>query len=141
MRAARRTGQDQMRIVKQRLQEMMPYLEVFLDVDDLEEIGDLEGYIDRTTTILVYCSAGYFTSRNCMREITSATRMGKPMIALIDQDMSRGGLPMSEVHARLLAAEGSYAKWDFDAESKKEGKVGMDVRLSPPCYHSVDLAQ
>ena len=32
-------------------------------------------------------------------------------------------------------------QWDFDAESKKEGKVGMDVRLSPPCYHSVDLAQ
>ena len=27
-----RTGQDQMRIIKQRLKEMLPYLEVFLDV-------------------------------------------------------------------------------------------------------------
>jgi hypothetical protein len=27
-----RTGQDQMRIVKQRLKEIMPYIEVFLDV-------------------------------------------------------------------------------------------------------------
>jgi len=32
-------------------------------------------------------------------------------------------------------------QWDFDAESKKEGKVGMDVRLSPPHYHAVCLAQ
>lgn len=77
------TGQDQMRIVKQRLLEMVPELEVFLDVDgmresdkrdglasllrpyvmlipaDLEEIGDLEGYINRSEVILVYCSQGY----------------------------------------------------------------------------------
>ena len=52
------TGQDQMRIVKQRLVEMLPDIRCFLDVDDLEEIGDLEGYIDRTSTVLVYCSNG-----------------------------------------------------------------------------------
>ena len=34
MRAAGRTGQDQMRIVKQRLKEMMADMEVFLDVDE-----------------------------------------------------------------------------------------------------------
>ena len=37
------TGQDQMRIVKQRLLEMLPDARAFLDVDDLEEIGGLEG--------------------------------------------------------------------------------------------------
>ena len=31
------TGQDQMRIVKQRLVEMLPDASVFLDVDDLKE--------------------------------------------------------------------------------------------------------
>lgn len=45
-----------MRIIKQRLLEMVPNLSVFLDVDDLQEIGDLEGYIDRTRTVLVVCS-------------------------------------------------------------------------------------
>ena len=40
------TGQDQMRIVKQRLVEMLPDARVFLDVDDLEEIGDLEGNLN-----------------------------------------------------------------------------------------------
>ena len=59
------TGQDQMRVVKQRLKEMVPDLEVFLDVDDLEEIGDLEGYIKRSRIILVYCSNG------CVRRLRS----------------------------------------------------------------------
>ena len=48
----------QMRIVKQRLQEMMPGIEVFLDVDDLEDIGDLPKYIQRSKTILIFCSSG-----------------------------------------------------------------------------------
>ena len=38
--------------------EMMPDLHCFLDVDDLEEIGDLEGYIARMSTVLVFCSKG-----------------------------------------------------------------------------------
>ena len=42
------TGQDQMRIVKQRLLEIIPGLSVFLDVDDLEDISNLQGYIERT---------------------------------------------------------------------------------------------
>ena len=104
-----------MRIVKQRLLEMMPNLSIFLDVDDLEDISDLEGsvvvsrvvegrlvgrvvsrvvgrvvghwsllathhslcallttrcvllpcrYVDRSANILVFCSKGYFQSKN-----------------------------------------------------------------------------
>ena len=143
-----------MRIVKQRLKEMIPDLEVFLDVDEcaiqikprtaallpslpkrigcccyersLEEIGDLEGYIERTTTILVYCSSGYFQSKNCMRELVASTRMRKPIIALIDPDASRGGLSLDEVHARLLTAEGSYAKWGFDEAATPNGQALHD---------------
>ena len=33
------TGQDQMRIIKQRLVEMLPEARVFLDVDDLKEVS------------------------------------------------------------------------------------------------------
>ena len=110
------TGQDQMRIVKQRLLEMLPELSVFLDVDDLEEIGDLEGYIERTTTILVYCSRGYFTSKNCMRELVSSMIKEKPIIALIDPDASHGGLSLDECHAQLLEADAMYAKWGFNTE-------------------------
>ena len=53
-----------MRIVKQRLLEMIPELVVFLDVDDLEDIENLGQYIERTSTVLVFCSQGYFQSKN-----------------------------------------------------------------------------
>ena len=111
------TGQDQMRIVKQRLVEMIPDLVVFLDVDDLKEIGDLEGYIDRTSTVLVYCSKGYFTSKNCMRELVASTVKQKPIIALIDPDASRGGLSLVEVQAQLTEADALYEKWGFNTEA------------------------
>jgi len=107
------TGQDQMRIVKQRLVEMIPDLIVFLDVDDLEEIGDLEGYIDRTSTILVYCSKGYFASKNCMRELISTVTKQKPLIALTDPETSHGGLSLEEVREQLMEADGLYEKWGF----------------------------
>ena len=47
---------------------------VVAQVDDLEEIGDLEGYINRSSTVLIFCSQGYFTSKNCMRELLRAVR-------------------------------------------------------------------
>ena len=102
---------------------MIPELSVFLDVDDLEEIGDLEGYIERTTTILVYCSRGYFTSKNCMRELVSSTKMRKPIIALIDSDASRGGLSLGEIQTQVLEADGMYAKWEFN----QNGLAGLEL--------------
>ena len=67
------TGQDQMRIIKQRLLEMILDIKVFLDVDDLIDISDLEGYISRSQHVLIFCSKGYFQSRNCMREVRRPT--------------------------------------------------------------------
>ena len=70
-----------MRIIKQRLLEMLPDVRVFLDVDDLEEIGDLEGYIDRTTTILVYCSKGYFQSACTITRPLNGERSPLPTVS------------------------------------------------------------
>ena len=86
-------------------------------VDDLEEIGDLEGYIDRASTILIYCSEGYFRSKNCMRELVSTTIKQKPTVTLIDPESSHGGLSIQQVFVKLLEAESSYAKWEFPAET------------------------
>jgi hypothetical protein len=136
-------------------------------VDDLEEIGDLEGYINRSSTCLIYCSNGYFESRyprmartvtravmliwsrdprvdsNCMRELVFSTANRKQTVTLIETDMSRGGLSVEEVHARLLQAEGSYAKWDFDAEKTPNGQALYDhlfetepVEWNRECSHA-----
>ena len=66
-----KTGQDSCRVIKQRLLEMILGVRIFLDVDDLEEIGDLEGYIMRSHTVLIYLSAGYSASKNVRARIRS----------------------------------------------------------------------
>ena len=114
------SGQDQMRIVKQRLLEMIPGLRVFLDVDDLDEIGDLEAYITRTATTLVYCSDGYFSSRNCMRELVASRALEKPVVALIDLEQKHGGLSLAQVHGQLLEADSFSEKWGFKAHDLAE---------------------
>ena len=119
-------AQDQMRIIKQRLVEMLPDIAVFLDVDDLEEIGDLEGYIERTERILVYCSKAYFKSKNCMRELVSAAKMGKEIIALVDLDASKGGLSNQQVRERLSEAESRYEGWGFDPATTPSAQALYD---------------
>ena len=181
-----------MRIVKQRLLELIPDLSVFLEymtvpsnsrvlcialsrslpwhpagfandprsisgdrsVDDLEEIGALESYIARTSVILVCtlaegralgvgyrgshanvplaladCSKGYFTSKNCMRELVSSTVKRKPIIALIDLEASHGGMTLSEIEQQLFEADALYAKWAFNNEPEAPRAKALHTHL------------
>ena len=61
-----------------------------------------------------------------MRELVSSTTMAKPIIALVEPDAPRGGLSLEEVRAQLLEAEGSYAKWGFDATTTPSGPALYD---------------
>ena len=45
----------------------------------------------------------------------------KPIIALMDPERSKGGLTKAEVHAQLLEADASYAKWGFDGDGGEPG--------------------
>ena len=57
----RNSGQDVMRTVKERMLEVLPGLEIFLDVDiEQLQIGQLEQYIVASDTIVVLCTKGYF---------------------------------------------------------------------------------
>ena len=84
-----------------------------MQVEDLEDISNLQGYIERTQTILVYASQGYFQSKNCMIELRSTVMKTKPIIALMDPEKNKGGLTKEEVHAQLLEGDASFAKWGF----------------------------
>ena len=66
------TGQDQARSIKELLKESLPGVRVFLDVDDLEDISKLEEEVEASAIIIVFLSASYFASRNCMRELSHA---------------------------------------------------------------------
>ena len=50
------SGQDQVATIKRQLQLMMPGISIFLDVDDLEDIGALETYVNQTTVLLFLCA-------------------------------------------------------------------------------------
>jgi len=126
------TGQDNMRIVKSRLLEMIPDTQCFLDVDDLEDISHLEGYIDRSHIILIYCSQGYFQSRNCMREIRSSVMKNKRLMCIMDADKSRGGLADYEIKEQLIAADDQYTKWGFFPEKLKSEGGDRNTETDPP---------
>ena len=51
------SGQDQVAVVKRRLQQLMPGCSIFLDVDDLDDISKLGEYITVSADVLIFLSA------------------------------------------------------------------------------------
>lgn len=74
------TGQDQTHQIKRSCQVMLPSARIFLDVDDLQSIDELETYVEDSACVLLFLSRGYFTSRNCQREYETALLASKPMV-------------------------------------------------------------
>ena len=119
-----------MRIVKQRLLEMMPDLSVFLDVDDLVEGRGAE-YVDASAKVLVFCSDGYFASPNCMRELLRAVLTGKPIVAMLEPEVLKGGLSLEQVKAMLAAADERYEGWGLAAEMEAWAAKGEVTNPAP----------
>ena len=93
------TGQDQCALIKRQLQMLLPGIAVFLDVDDLDDIGDLEGYIKATGVILCFLSRRYFVSRNCLREVRATLDQGKPIVLVHEEQEDKGGGPLEALQA------------------------------------------
>lgn len=90
------TGQDQAAVIKRQLLRMVHGMNVFLDVDDLEDIGALERYIDESMVCLIFLSRGYFSSRNCLREVRACKERKKPILLVHETDDTKGGLTIEE---------------------------------------------
>ena len=69
------SAQDQAATIKRQLQLLVPTASVFLDIDDLEDIGELEKYVAAAQTVLIVLSRGYFGSYNCKREVGAAASL------------------------------------------------------------------
>jgi hypothetical protein len=70
------TGQDQCAVIKRQLQLLLPGVVIFLDVDDLKDIGDLESYVRATGVML------FFLSKKVLRVTQLLAR---------DQELARAG--------------------------------------------------
>ena len=84
---------------------MIPDLRVFLDLDDLQRIADLERYIERSHKVLVFVSAGYAQSANAMRELRHSVETNKSLIALLEPEARRGGLTAEQMSEQLCFCE------------------------------------
>ena len=133
------TGQDQMRIVKQRLLEMVAGLRVFLDVDDLEEIGNLERYIDDSRAVLVFCSKGYAQSKNCMVELRAAVVRAKPLIALLETEDKHGGVTRDQMCEQLTRGCKSAAAQQSLTDAETKELVHLQRRPSVSAERLTDL--
>ena len=54
--------------------------------------------------MLVFCTAGYFRSANCIQELQAAVRLRKPLLTLVEPDATRGGVTRAEALATLQSA-------------------------------------
>ena len=94
--------QDANATIKRQLQRLLLGVSVFLDVDDLEEIGDLELYIDQSVVINTFLSHGYFQSKNCLREVQATIVKQKPFMLTHEVDKSKGGGTVDEIKCELV---------------------------------------
>ena len=78
------TGQDQCATIKRQLTLLLPGASIFLDVDDLQDTGELETYIEQTAVIMIFVSKGYFKSGNCLREAVASVEKAKPITLVHD---------------------------------------------------------
>ena len=98
-------GQDQARVIKQRLLEMLPGIAVFLDVDDLQRKRGKGAELVRSCQhFLLFCSAGFFDSEPCMKELLCALREGVPIITVIEPMSTHGGLQIDKARRQLSIA-------------------------------------
>jgi hypothetical protein len=61
---------------------------------DLQDIGDLEGYVRATGVMLFFLSKQYFTSRNCLREVKATINEQLPLVLVHEQQEEKGGGPL-----------------------------------------------
>ena len=93
------TGQDQTHTVVRRLQLLLPGVRIWLDVDNLEDLGKLEESVADAMTFLVFLSAGYFKSFNCRRELYAALGSNRPFIPIHEADEAKGGASIAALKA------------------------------------------
>ena len=81
----------------------VPQVRIFLDVDDLDDINQLEEYIGQTASVLLFLSRGYFHSKNCQRELQSALGLAKPLILVSEPVQNKGGGPLELLRSECPA--------------------------------------
>ena len=119
------SAQDQAATIKRQLQLLVPDASIFLDVDDLEDIGALEAYLKETQCVLFILSKGYFGSKNCLREVRACCSAAMP---LIGGRRSGHRFPM-QAEKPSDAPRSSASK--ASPQSRQSPQVGLSILCQP----------
>lgn len=111
------SGQDQSRIIKQRLMELLPGVACFLDVDDLQrKRGKGAELVHASKFFLLFCSRGFFESEPCIKELLCALRERKPIITVGEPIEYHGGLSVEAARVQLSAAYRVFSQREWWGE-------------------------
>lgn len=109
-------GQNAMRVVKTRLQEMLPDMKVFLDVDDLEAGGGAANVVECSHVLCHLCQV-YFASWNCMRELLWTVCLRRPIIVVFDTSNDGSVFSQDEAVRCLRGAAARFAEMRPELEA------------------------
>jgi hypothetical protein len=113
------TGQDQVLSIKKELTLLVPSIRIFLDIENLTDIGSLERNIEGSDMMLMFLSRGYFGSWNCLREVRHAL--------MLHLHANRGG-----------GGDGAAPSVMSQAAADRRHELGVQVRSSVVLVRETD---
>jgi hypothetical protein len=91
-------NQDAAATIKRQLQRLLPHCAIFLDIDDLVNVNDLEANVAASGAMLILLgSTHYFRSHNCKREMLAAQAHKVPLILVHESNPTKNGAPLSDL--------------------------------------------
>jgi hypothetical protein len=79
-----KSGQDKVHAIVRTLTLYLPSLRIWLDVDKMTNMDELETGVRGSEVFLLFYSQGYFVSKNCQSEFFHAIQYTKPILVLYD---------------------------------------------------------
>ena len=131
------TGQDKAQKIARMLQLHVPGIRVWLDVDELENIGEdsLAKSVGDSELFVLFYSSGYFRSENCRKEVCAAFASNKPTLVLYEGDTKTLDTLKSECKLYL----GSEADGVLDHILRNDALLWLGSCAQPLAYMSINL--
>eukprot|EP00593_Proboscia_inermis_P012282 CAMPEP_0171309254 /NCGR_PEP_ID=MMETSP0816-20121228/19416_1 /TAXON_ID=420281 /ORGANISM="Proboscia inermis, Strain CCAP1064/1" /LENGTH=386 /DNA_ID=CAMNT_0011792673 /DNA_START=897 /DNA_END=2057 /DNA_ORIENTATION=+ len=80
------SGQDKAHKIVRMLQLLVPGIKIWVDVDELKDMKELEQAVTKCAIFVLFYSEGYFGSKNCRRELYEAIEEDKTIILVYEGD-------------------------------------------------------
>jgi hypothetical protein len=118
-----------MQALKKELSLLVPSLRIFLDIENLTAINDLEALIDKSEVVLIFLSAGYFARWNCLREARQTLVAKKATILLREVAFMHGGGSMSLTMQEIDSPQNQILHNSFDEAYEIPGVADIKEAL------------